>query len=96
LILAAAAESSSAIALTITAILASAVVVLGGLAALVRAIWKTATVLRDNTLATKDLTDRLEEYNKAANRAYEALAIRVNETERELDMRRGRSTPSGP
>jgi len=57
---AAADASSTGSAATVFAILASAVIVLGGLAALVRAIWKTANTLRDNTAATRQLTGRMD------------------------------------
>ena len=73
---------------TVFAILASAVVVFGGLAALVRAIWKTATTLRDNTLATRQLTERLEEYTKASDGRFDHLADRVGAVERELRIRK--------
>ena len=74
--------SASETAATIFAILASAVIVLGGLAALVRAIWKTATTLRDNTTATRELTEKLEEYTKATDGRFEKLAQRVTQLER--------------
>lgn len=74
--------SASGTAATIFAILASAVIVLGGLAALVRAIWKTATTLRDNTQATRELTEKLEEYTKSTDGRFEKLADRVDRLER--------------
>ncbi len=46
---------------TVFAILAAAIVILGGLAALIRAIWHTANILRDNTLATQSLTRRIDD-----------------------------------
>lgn len=46
-------------AATVIAILASAVIVLGGLAALVRAIWHVAQDLRDNKRATEENTGAL-------------------------------------
>jgi hypothetical protein len=52
--------SGSSGAATIFAILASAVIVLGGLGALIRAVWKWATTMRDNTTATQKLTERLD------------------------------------
>ena len=69
-------------AATVFAILASAVIVLGGLAALVRAIWKTATTLRDNTTDTRELTEKLEEYTKSSDGRFEKLAQRVTDLER--------------
>ena len=74
--------SASGTAATIFAILASAVIVLGGLAALVRAIWKTATTLRDNTQATRELTEKLEEYTKATDGRFEKLSDRVTRLEK--------------
>lgn len=77
---------------TIFAILASAVIVLGGLGALVRAIWKTANTLRDNTNATRALTERLEEYTKAADGRFDKLSDRMHAMEREMaSMRKERS-----
>lgn len=69
-------------AATIFAILASAVIVLGGLAALVRAIWKTATTLRDNTTATKALTDRLDGLAQSVDGRIDSLAERLGKLER--------------
>lgn len=69
-------------AATIFAILASAVIVLGGLAALVRAIWKTATTLRDNTTATQKLTERMEGLAKSVDGRIDSLAERVGKLER--------------
>lgn len=76
---------------TVFAILASAVVVLGGIAALTRAIWKTATTLRDNTVATRRLTERLEEYTKAADGRFDTLNERLTGVEHELRTRRERN-----
>jgi hypothetical protein len=72
----------TAAASTIFAILASAVIVLGGLAALVRAIWKTATMLRDNTNATKALTDRLDGLAQSVDGRIDSLAERVGNLEK--------------
>lgn len=58
-------------------ILASAVIVLGGLAALVRAIWKIAQNLRDNTKATRDLTSNLRDLTTSIDGRFDALAERV-------------------
>jgi len=69
-------------AATIFAILASAVIVLGGLAALVRAIWKTATTLRDNTTATKALTNRLDGLAQSVDGRIDSLAERIGQLER--------------
>lgn len=64
-------------AATIFAILASAVIVLGGLAALVRAIWKTANILRDNTVATRGLTDRMDRLSVSVDGRFDGLVHRV-------------------
>ena len=84
-----ASAGSTGTAATIFAILASAVIVLGGLAALVRAIWKTATTLRDNTTATRDamaatkaLTDRLDGLARSVDGRIDSLAERVGKLER--------------
>lgn len=58
-------------------ILASAVIVLGGLAALVRAIWKIAQTMRDNTRATQDLTGKLDHLSASIDGRFDALAERV-------------------
>jgi len=68
-------------AATIFAILASAVIVLGGLAALVRAIWKTATTLRDNTTATQALTARLDGLARSVDGRIDRLAERLDKLE---------------
>jgi predicted PurR-regulated permease PerM len=77
---------------TIFAILASAVIVCGGLAALVRAIWKTANLLRDNTRATQTLTERLEEFTKSVDGRFEKLDARVTVLESSARKARGRAT----
>jgi predicted PurR-regulated permease PerM len=74
--------AGTATAATIFAILASAVIVLGGLAALVRAIWKTATTLRDNTTATQKLTERLDGLAQSVDGRIDRLAERVTDLER--------------
>ncbi len=76
---------------SVAAFLASAVVVLGGIAALVRAIWRTATTLRENTLAVRKLSGQLEEYSLTLGR----LADRLGHVETELGIgHHGR--PGGP
>ena len=67
----AAASDPGTTAYTLTAILASSVIVLGGLAALVRVIWKTANLMRDSANAVKSLTEHVDK-----------LTLRVNELER--------------
>lgn len=73
--------SGTGTAATIFAILASAVIVLGGLAALIRAIWKTATMLRDNTTATKALTERLDGLAQSVDGRIDRLAERLDKLE---------------
>jgi predicted PurR-regulated permease PerM len=62
---------------TVIAILASAVIVLGGLVALVRAIWRIAQNLRDNTKATQDLTGKMDHLTTSIDGRFDALAERV-------------------
>ena len=76
---------------TIFAIFASAVIVLGGLAALVRAIWKTANILRDNTIATKNLTSRIDELASSVDGRFDRLLHRVESLER--DREKGKPIP---
>ena len=59
------------------AILASAVIVLGGLFAVVRAIWRIAQTLRDNTKATTDLSANLERLAVSIDGRFDALVERV-------------------
>jgi len=61
----------------VTAILASAVIVLGGLVALVRSIWKIAQNLKDNTSATTELTANLKDLRTSIDGQLDALAGRV-------------------
>lgn len=70
-------------AATVFAILASAVIVLGGLAALVRAIWKTATMLRDNTSAVRGLTERMDGLARSVDGRIDRLAERVDRLEKQ-------------
>lgn len=52
---------------TVVALLASAVIVLGGLAATVRALLGTRDELRDNTRATRANTDSLQQFGTRLN-----------------------------
>ena len=81
-------------AATVAAILASAVVVLGGLIALVRAIWKIAQNLRDNTMATQALTGKLRELTVSIDGRFDQLAERVARLEGE-QRDRGSAAPGG-
>jgi hypothetical protein len=69
-------------------ILAAAVVVLGGIAALIKAIWNTATTLRDNTKATKELTLRMDENTHTVDGRFTDLASRLSAVEHELSLLR--------
>jgi hypothetical protein len=64
------------------AILASAVIVLGGLVAVVRAIWRIAQTLRDNTIATQALTENFGRMTVSIDGRFDSLAARVSELER--------------
>lgn len=64
------------------AVLASAVIVLSGLVALVRAIWKIAQTLRDNTIATRNLTGNLDKLTASIDGRFDALVERVSRLER--------------
>lgn len=61
----------------VLAILASAVIVLGGLFAVVRAIWRIAQTLRDNTKATTGLSANLERLAVSIDGRFDALVERV-------------------
>lgn len=96
LLAAAPGPASAAGAATIFAILASAVIVLGGLAALVRAIWKTATIMRDNTTATLQLTRRMDDLVTSVDGRFDTLLHRVDAQEHEIsDLRRRVGTTKG-
>lgn len=78
---------------TFFAILAAVVVVGGGLAALVRAIWRVSTMLRDNTLAVRSLTTRLDELATSVDGRFDKLAERVAQLEwREHNNKAGKGT----
>jgi len=62
---------------TVIAILASAVIVVGGLAALVRAIWKTANIVRDNTIATQRLTSQINDLTASVDGRFDQLLRRI-------------------
>jgi hypothetical protein len=62
---------------TVLAILASAVIVLGGLGALVRAIWGLAQTIRDNSTATKDLGEKFDQFTPIVDTRLAALEARV-------------------
>lgn len=58
-------------------ILASAVIVLGGLGALVRAIWGLAQTIRDNSKATEDLGQKFDQFTPVVDARMSALEARV-------------------
>jgi hypothetical protein len=61
--------------------LASAVIVLGGMAALVRSIWRIALTLRDNTQATRDLSGKLSDLTTSIDGRFDRLVERVTRLE---------------
>lgn len=82
---------------TIFAILAAAVVVLGGLGALVRAIWGVSNMLRDNTVAVRSLTTRMDELAVSVDGRFDKLAERVAQLEwREQGTRHSGDDLSAP
>ena len=80
-----------------TAILAATVIVVGGVAALIRAIWKTANVLRDNTIATQHLTSRFDDMASSVDGRFDKLSDRVYQLEsREFTRHDGIGQPGAP
>jgi hypothetical protein len=59
---------------TVFAILASAIIAFGGIAAFVRMIWKTANMLRDNTNAAKILNVKVDELDSRLEHLAERIA----------------------
>jgi hypothetical protein len=95
--LAATDPSTGNVAYTMTAILAASVIVLGGLATLVRAIWKTANILRDNTVATQNLTARFDDMAASVDGRFDRLSERVLSLEnREFGRHDGLYQPGAP
>lgn len=86
--LAQAASPAGVTTATVVTILASAVIVLGGLAALVRAIWKVANSMRDNTLAVQRLTERMDELASSVDGRFDKLLHRVETLERAVSHER--------
>jgi hypothetical protein len=72
---------SSNTAYTFTAILAACVVVLAGIGGLIRVIWKTANIMRDMTIAVKDLTRRFDDLSASTDGRFDKLSERVLELE---------------
>jgi hypothetical protein len=70
-------------------ILASSVVVAGGLWAVVRAIWRIAQTFRDNTQATKALTDEMRGLSASIDGRFDALADRVTALEARSSISHG-------
>lgn len=82
---------------TVVAILASAVIVLGGLAALVRAIWKVSNIMRDNTQAVQTLTGRFDDMAASTDGRFDKLSQRVYQLEsREFGRHPGEAQPGAP
>lgn len=77
------AESASTIgtANTVFAILASAVVVLGGIIALVRVIWRVSNMLRDATIAIGKLTAQLTDLTGDIDARLDRISERVHDLE---------------
>ena len=73
----------------VAAILGSAVVVLGGLAALTRSLLRIRDTIRDNTRATGDLTTGMSELRESLDGRFTSLEGRVSAVETKL-MRRWR------
>lgn len=71
----------------ILAMLASAVVVFGGLAALTRAIWHAAQDLRDNKQATIKNTEAIADLSTKMDGRITSLEARMNSVEGELHAR---------
>jgi len=74
---------------TVLAILASAVIVFGGLVGVVRAIWRLAQVIRDSVRATEDLAVKFGEFTPMVDGRLEAIEQRVARLEGEVT----KSTP---
>lgn len=66
---------------TVFAIMAAAVVVLGGLIALTRALWKVAQDIRDNKVATVANTRAVEELSTKMDGRITSLEARVSRLE---------------
>lgn len=96
----AAAASPAASGITVEAvfaILASLVIVLGGLGALIRTIWKTGNIIRDLVMAVKSLTDRLDGVTLDVKQQFEKLSDRVYQIEmREFWRHPGEDQPGAP
>jgi hypothetical protein len=81
----------------VTAILAASIVILGGLFGLIRVIWRTANIMRDMTVAVKDLTKRFDDMVVSVDGRFDKLSNRVLELEqREYGRHSGIHQPSAP
>ena len=69
---------------SVVALLASAVIVLTGLFALVRAIWLLAQSIRDNSRATKDLGVKFDQFSPLVDARLGRLEDRVSANEARL------------
>ena len=75
---------------SIFAILASAVVVLTGLVAVTRALWKAAQDVRDNKAATQANTRAVQELSTKMDGRIGSLETRMTEVEARLGHRHAR------
>lgn len=66
---------------TVFAILASTVVVLGGIVALVRVIWRVSNMLRDATVAIGKLTAQLNDLTGDIDTRLDRISERVHDLE---------------
>jgi hypothetical protein len=69
------------------AVLASAIIVMGGLLALVRAVWKLAQTIRDSIRATKDLSRKFDAFTPVIDGRLDAIEARVDRLERPLALK---------
>ena len=65
--------------------LASAVIVLTGVGALLKSVWKIAQTIKDNTVATKQLSEKLEGFSAVVDGRITDLDHRVLELERHIN-----------
>jgi hypothetical protein len=68
-------------------ILVGAVVVLGGLWRLAVSVFRFAVSMRDNTTATRDLTEKMDTLTVSINGRFDRLAERVTQLEATMRAR---------
>jgi hypothetical protein len=94
---AAANNSGISQAYLVTAVLAATIVVVGGLFGVIRVIWRTANIMRDMTIAVKDLTKRFDDMVISVDGRFDKLSNRVLELEqREFGRHDGIFQPGSP